>query len=705
MTDAETKKPLPGVNIVVKDTNLGASTDPEGYYNFLLPETGNYIIEASMIGFQSRSASVTVLKDTLINFELYPTILETQAVTVIGERQRDLLKNPGLEPKALEISTSTISRREIDKQAAKTVIDALNYIPGSLTETRGRKVKQFFSIRGQKYPYPEYSINGAWQREFLEMPYFFSTDNIERIEVIRSSATLLSGVNGMAGVVNIIPKTYSRPETFQKIEYGSYGTFHANVSHGSKISSTSYALGVGIDYTDGPQDLHARENINTIYASVSQKFNKKLSMNFNLFHLNGKRELRFAEPPAAERFQKEIWSYDPVFSTLMNLKLKYLQTGRSSLEFLSYYSYRDPVWIDEDENTHEVKSYSEKDYEYGFQLIEALALSNTNTLRFGGLYNHWVAPNGKRFYVGKKNDLHTFSAVVVDEQRWGAWNLDAGIRWAQVYMDEYAAFNIDGSGKPFAKVDPIKDEWQKPQFQSSLGISYELTNNMLLSLNTSAGQIRPRDGTLDVDLQTPKNETRIKADLGIRIKLHDIGRISADGFFVDRNDAIILTAETYDLNGRIMPLYDNRDQNEYGIELDYRSVRLLNSMEMFVNGLAMSSQFEENGKWTENKEIPSVIINGGIYFLRDQFDLTFLAKYVSRYENSRFAQKAPDGSTPPQPLGDFVSLNANFGWSTGTAYHLRFYLDITNIADVHYSTVVGYPDYGRRFRLGISLRI
>ena len=116
------------------------------------------------------------------------------------------------------------------RQGAKTVIDALKYIPGALIETRGRKVKQFVSIRGQRYPYPEYAVNGTWQREFLETPYFFSTADIERIEVIRSSAALLTGINGMAGVINIITKEYEKSETTREIEYGTFGTYRAHIS-------------------------------------------------------------------------------------------------------------------------------------------------------------------------------------------------------------------------------------------------------------------------------------------------------------------------------------------------------------------------------------------------------------------------------------------------------------------------------------------
>ena len=119
----------------------------------------------------------------------------------------------------------------------------------------------------------------------------------------------------------------------------------------------------------------------------------------------------------------------------------------------------------------------------------------------------------------------------------------------------------------------------------------------------------------------------------------------------------------------------------------------------------MSSQFKQAENWVHNNELPEAIVNSGIYYFHNQIDMNFLCKYVSKYENNRFAEKAPDGSIPPQPLGNFFSLNANLGWSTGSIYRIRYYIEITNLTNVRYSTVVGYPDYGRRFRLGISLRV
>ena len=53
-----------------------------------------------------------------------------------------------------------VTEQAINKQGAQNIIEAKNYVPGAIIETRGRQLKQFFSIRGQKYPYPDYAING-----------------------------------------------------------------------------------------------------------------------------------------------------------------------------------------------------------------------------------------------------------------------------------------------------------------------------------------------------------------------------------------------------------------------------------------------------------------------------------------------------------------------------------------------------------------
>ena len=201
---------------------------------------------------------------------------------------------------------------DIRRQGSTNVVEAMNYIPGGLIETRGRQVKQFLSIRGQKYPYPDYAINGVWQKEFEELPYFFSTSDIEEIEIVRSSAALLTGLSGMAGLINIKTREYTNPETNLELEYGSYNNLHTHLSNGGKIGSFSYATGIGYDKNDGPSGKHSKEEMINFYSQIQWQPSEKLSIKANLFYLDGKRELRIAEFPADKRYRDMIQNFDPV---------------------------------------------------------------------------------------------------------------------------------------------------------------------------------------------------------------------------------------------------------------------------------------------------------------------------------------------------------------------------------------------------------
>lgn len=701
--DAVTRAALVNANIVIQGTGYGTSSDANGTFRLFGLAPRQYKIKASMIGYKSAEKLVTVLQDSIISlhFALQPTVLVMDSVSVVGKRIRNVITEPSLESPGLELATSTVTRREIKRQGAKTLIDAMRFVPGALVETRGRKVKQFFSVRGQRYPYPEYAFNGAWQREFHEMPYFFSAADIERVEVIRSSAALLTGLSGMAGVINMITREYEKAETSEEIEYGSFGTYRAHLSHGATINKLSYATGIGFQHTNGPPKKHAAEEISNFYGSLHWRSNPKFSFRMNLFHLNGKRELTLATPPADLRFQKTLWSFDPYRATLTNIKAFYRPSQRASTELLLYYTEREPTHEIEDDQTHEITRISERDYEWGVNLIQSLALSKNNVLRFGGLYNHWIAPNGKRFYVGRRCDLETFSAVIVDEHRFDQLGFDAGLRWAKTYIDEYGAFNIQGTPKDLKNVTSVKDEWEPSIFQASIGAVYDFPRIFSLHLNLAYGEIHPRRGTLVQNLKEPKNERRLKLDLGIRALWEELGQFSVVGFLTHQKNAIVLSGQTQEMQGRIMELYLNRDQDQFGIEFESRLARLFNTAEAFFNMTAMVSRAEINEKMQRNQELPKVIGNVGIYAQRGGFDISIFGKYVSIYESIRFVADTKENPAKPQPLGDFFALDMTAGWYLGESYHTRIYFEIKNVTDKAYSTVVGYPDFGRRFNFGI----
>jgi len=702
ITDAETGLPLGNVNVQVNGTLFGTTSKDDGRFLIERLTPGKYTLEISMMGYKVVEVSVDVIADSLVrkDIDLYPTVLQLKPIDVTARRYRDVVVSPTLESPALYTAISVVKKDQIQKQGAKTLTESMQYIPGGFIESRGRKVKQFFSVRGQTYPYPEYAVNGAWQREFHELPYFYSSADIEKIEIVRSSAALLTGLSGLAGVIKVDTRRYETRETSYSAEYGTFNSYWVRLSHGSTIGDVSYAGGIGIQGTAGPEGKNAEERMANLYGRVNWQASDNLDLDFNFYYMNGKRELALAEPPAAISLQTQVARYDPYRATLLTLKAFYQSGPEASSEMQFYYADRDPTYVTETDA--EPVAVSERDHEFGLNFMQALFIHKNNTLRFGGLYNHWAAPNGKRFYSGRRADLETISAVIVDEHRFGHLNLDAGLRWAKTYINEFGAFNINGVAGGFAMVAPVVDQWEPGVFTGSLGGVYYFDSPYSIHLNLSAGDIKPRAGSLTETFEKPRNEARYKVDLGFQAMIKNVGQVTVTGFFVKQDNAIVLSDTFHFDDGRIIEYYKNRNQDQVGIEIDARSSLWFNSLECFINLLAVYSRYEEEGEFIKDAIFPQFITSAGLYYGYNGFDINLFGKVVSDYENTRFAARVNGRPPEPQPLGDYFLMNATIGRSFGGMFKTRIYLEIQNLTDVRYSTVVGYPDFGRRFTLGFS---
>ncbi len=680
------------------ETGVQYKTESSDAGIFALTEmpAGDYELRVSMRGFRpylqvsiKLSESQTLSVD--IRLEVNP-IRETVMVSADAPLMK--MSNPQLEPAALQTSISMVERAHIEKQGAKTIVDALNYVPGGWTETRGRKEKQLFSVRGQRYPYPEYSIDGALFREFYEIPYFLSAEDVQRIEVLRSSATLLTGISGLAGIINLIPREYEQRETRWLAEYGSLNSYRLHISHGQKIGTLSYGLGMGGSHTDGPEGRHGSEKMLNLFGHANWNPAKSLSIRATAFYVHGERELVQAVPPAAAQFRTALQRFDPVDEVAGNVKILYKPVDWATTQFSVGYSDRRNLFIAETNGVSQ--STRDYDHEWNLNLIQSLALSKRNVLRLGANYNHWIAPYGKRFYSGRRSDLETYSLAIVDEQRFGRLLLDGGLRLQRTYINEYGAFNIDGTSTAFRRVPSAINQWERAQPSGSLGATYYLTDRLSLRANFLAGVVEPRRGTLTVDLTEPLTERRRMWDVGFLLSRERIGEFGLTGFFVTQKDAIALSGLTRTVNGRIMELYENRDQDSKGLEFEFRSRPFFEDVGAFFNLTAMHSRARINGSMIRDPEIPQVIIGAGILGKKRGFDYNLFWKYISGYESSRFADPPV-----PQPLGGLHTVNLTMGRTLGSSEKIRIYLEIMNIGDSRYSTVVGYPDYGRRFNIGI----
>ena len=608
--------------------------------------------------------------------------------------ERDLLTRPYTESPGLETATSVVGRKEIDELHAYSVVDAMKYLPGAWTETRGRKVKSFYSVRGQRYPYPGYLIDGAWFREFHEINYYLSAANFDRIEVLRSSSALLSGPGSMTGMINLVPRTYEERETQFEGSYGSRNTYRTDVTHGDAGVGYNYGVSAGYLHTDGPTGKNAVENMTNLYGRFEGQLADDVTFSWSHFGLLGDRELMVADPPASTTLQNRIEDFDPMRTYVTVAKLRYEPTSESATEALVNYGERRFYG---ERHTAPLAEWLEEDYEYGTQVMHSQKLTEDNTLRFGGLFHRWMSPTGKRFYVGRPADIRTYSGVIADDHDFGRLDTSIGYRYTREHIEEFGGFNVEGSAGPLSAVT-VDDDWGDPLHTVNLGASYELTTDMSLFGNVSWGQLAAQPGLLDTNLSQPGNEDRTKLDLGVKKQCEGLGEVSVTGFFVRQDNAALVSSQTVTVNGVPYALYEEGDRKNYGVELDVRSRRFENGVQFFFNATGMATERTENGDWEDDEEVPNVVLGGGISYLADRLEVALFANHLDEYENQRFLP----GGSPAVPLGNFTEINGV------VTYHCdpttEVYVRVDNITDDEYSTVAGYPHDGTQVFGGVVKR-
>jgi Carboxypeptidase regulatory-like domain len=107
--DAQSGQPLPGVNVTIVGTTMGASTDLNGQYFILNVPPGTYQLRASIIGYEPVFFSdvVSRLDVTItVDFQLKATVITGEAVTIVAERP--------IVDKTMTATKVTFDREELD---------------------------------------------------------------------------------------------------------------------------------------------------------------------------------------------------------------------------------------------------------------------------------------------------------------------------------------------------------------------------------------------------------------------------------------------------------------------------------------------------------------------------------------------------------------------------------------------------------------
>ncbi len=224
VTDAQSQQPLAGVNVVVKGTLRGTSTDADGRYSIEVDDDKDILV-FSFIGF--KTVEVPVGGRTIIDTSLEEDISRLSEVTVsTGYWEVDKKYSTG--------NISKVTSKEIENQPVNNPILALQgRVAGlNIEQVSGVPGGSFrnLQIRGQNslradgndplfvidgVPFPSQNLSNRSAGDIYPTPLnILNPADIESIEILKDAdATAIYGSLGANGVVLITTKQAKQKET------------------------------------------------------------------------------------------------------------------------------------------------------------------------------------------------------------------------------------------------------------------------------------------------------------------------------------------------------------------------------------------------------------------------------------------------------------------------------------------------------------
>ncbi len=160
--------------------------------------------------------------------------------------------------KEIGSSITVITSQEIAEKQQSSVLDVLRSVP-SLDVARSGGMGQTTSVfmRGADSEHTLVLIDGVEMNDPISAGRSFdfanlTTDNIERIEILRGPQSTLYGSDAIGGVINIITKTgEGKPNGFFSVEGGSFKSFREAGGLNGGNQRIKYSVGFSRQDTDG----------------------------------------------------------------------------------------------------------------------------------------------------------------------------------------------------------------------------------------------------------------------------------------------------------------------------------------------------------------------------------------------------------------------------------------------------------------------
>lgn len=207
--DKKSGEHLPYINVIVKGTTLGTTTDASGHYFLKNLPVGKLAIEVKSLGYRSVQKEIEVQANSTheLNFQLEEDDISLDEVVVSANRsetQRRLAPN----------LVNVLNAKVFETTQAVNLAQGLNFQPGVRTEDNCQNCG-FTQVRIN-------GLDGHYSQILIDSRPVFSALNgvygleqipanmIDRVEVVRGGGSALFGASAIGGTINIITKEPTR---------------------------------------------------------------------------------------------------------------------------------------------------------------------------------------------------------------------------------------------------------------------------------------------------------------------------------------------------------------------------------------------------------------------------------------------------------------------------------------------------------------
>jgi len=694
----ESKLPLIAVNVFLKNTFIGTSTDENGNYFINDIPPGKYEIIADIIGFHRPHKTIVKVEvngNLKLDFHLYPEVIDyDKDITVTATRGNSLITE-------VPSSVNVIKQEELELKNPHNLAEALQNVPGvTIKDYGGLGNTKSISLRGSSDSQVLILLDG--QR--LNNPQSGSVDlnqisleGIEKIEVVRGGNSALYGSDAIGGVINLISKTSNRnTKPIQgeiKIGTGSFELYSLEPSLNFKIGETrlstsyKYLTSKGdFPYTDNYGNSATRVNSDII----SNDYFVGLNKNFGDVHYQKNINISFKHYDAEQGspgtiepyyYNARIWNRNNKLSAVYTGKIfnLYNNIRIQSYYFDSWYKYFN------DETAGSILSkYKTRSLGNELQLSTVLGPKTTVTYGGGLRYDY-----NKDQIVKNENEQTTYYLFLVNES---VFTLEKLVKTISLVP----SLRFDTDSKNSTKI-------VSPKIGAIFNFGTIWQNSLKMNIGKSYRAPTFNDLYWPEDAWTIGNpelepEYGIDWDLGVRLQFPIFNGIYFESSYFESKMTNLIIWQQID---KWMPLNVDKNQNK-GIESSLRLIPIKDRLDLTINYMYLDARNLSSSLATYNKILvyrPKHTLNVSFTVDLEPVRLNYQFNYTSR----RFTDAS---NTWGNSLDSFNKSDISLDYETHIKkIAINISVQAKNIFDYEYRVIKNMPVPGREYRLSLDFKL